>query len=75
MPRDALRCMWQVVGGIIPDEPEDGLTRRFELTSDDMEVRHKQEVFLARRMEAMSYAESLMDPNRLNWVRVEFLWL
>ena len=31
-------------------------------------------IFMKRRDEALEHARSLMDPQRLNWVRVDFIW-
>lgn len=31
-------------------------------------------IFMERREEALEHARKVMDPDRVNWVRVEFVW-
>jgi hypothetical protein len=34
----------------------------------------KNTIFMERRDRALEHAKELMDPQRVNWVRVEFVW-
>lgn len=35
----------------------------------------KDTIFMQRRDAALAYASTVMDPSRVNWVSVEFVWL
>jgi hypothetical protein len=63
------RCAFEVVAGVLPDQPEPELTKHFFMTTDDPDERF-QELYT----EAREYAETLIDPSRLNWVRLEWVW-
>ena len=65
-----LRSVWEVTAGVIPGQPEDSFRRRFFFTSDDPEGRYSE-----ARNEAIAYATSIMDPQKLNWVSLHWIWL
>ena len=65
-----LRSAWEVTAGVIPGTPEDSFTRRYFFTNDDPEGRYNE-----CRNEALAYAEAIMDPRKLNWVRLDWIWL
>jgi hypothetical protein len=68
-----LRSAWDVTAGLILGRPDDQHTKRFVLTSDDMESDPTGR-FLATRQQAIEYATSIMDPAYLNWVRIDWVW-
>lgn len=83
-----MRCVWKVTAGIIPERPEDKYYRRWIITSEEWErlntmsdAAFKAEfpdgksTFARFREAAYQYAESITDPNSLNWVRVDWIWL
>jgi hypothetical protein len=82
-----LRCAWEVTAGIIPGTPEDSLCKRWLLTSEawEDELRKADELgdaegpiasdFARFGQEAFLYAQSLQDPRRTNWVKVDWIWL
>lgn len=79
------------MAGLIPGEPMEELGRSWNYTSthyeEDRKTCHENElrkargeepvdtVFMRMREGAYEYARDLMNPDRLNWVRVEFVWL
>lgn len=81
------RCCWEVVAGLIPNQPMPEYTRRWvitgeywdrvnEMTDEEFTREHpsgksKYAEFLE---EAQEYARSLTHPQRLNWVRVDWIW-
>jgi hypothetical protein len=69
MPFVPTRCVWEVLAGVVPSLPMPEFTRRFTFTANDPDER-----FLAAKAEAYAYAESLTDPSKLNWVRVDWVW-
>lgn len=71
---EAARCVWEVTAGIIPGTAEPEFTKRFGMTSGDYESPYSSEIFTSRMTEAVHYAQQLHDPNRFNWVRVDWIW-
>jgi hypothetical protein len=88
---DTARALIEVTAGVIPGQPMPELTRRWAITSAEWQeanrptpgtpeadyAPHPASVLLAvRTAEAQGYANLLMlQPDRYNWVRVEWLWL
>lgn len=78
---DSARVIIEVVAGLIPGrDPDPELTRRWAITSDDWygaDDDTARAVLLATRNgQALGYAQWLMlQPDRLNWVRVDWIWL
>lgn len=66
------KAILEVRAGILPGEPMPELTRRWPLTAADVQ---DQDVYLSTMGHAMIYAQSLMDPARVNWVAHEWTWL
>jgi len=64
-----LRACWEVTAGLLPGRAEPEYTRRFNFTSA-----HSNDQFVEIGAEATRYAASLIDPNRLNWVRIDWVW-
>lgn len=75
----AAKAFFTVTAGIILDErPE--FSRQWGYTSLDYEAdmeRGPDEVTRLAKMreEAFGYACELVDPTRVNWVRLEFVWV
>jgi hypothetical protein len=65
----AARCAFEVVAGLLPGQPMDEYTKRFFMTSDD-----PAEKFQELYTQAREYAETLIDPSQLNWVKLEWVW-
>lgn len=76
----AAKAFFVVTAGIFSDEPMPEYSRQWGYTSQDYEADSKvrpEDItrFAARRDEAISYARDAIDPSRVNWVRLEFMWL
>lgn len=78
MPDNA-RVIIEVVAGLIPGkDPEPEFTKRWAITSKEwQDAGDKWPNLLAERNgQAQGYAAYLMlQPDRLNWVRTDWIWL
>lgn len=78
MSADAARVIIEVVAGVIPGHPEDEYTKRFGITSQQWEEAGedgKANLLAERNGQAQGYAGLLMlQPDRFNWVRTEWIW-
>jgi hypothetical protein len=76
---DATRVMIEVVAGIIPGRPIPERTRLYFIGSAEWDAAspdEQQRLLMQRNADALSRAAGLMaQPDRLNWVRVEWVWL
>ena len=78
---DSARVVVEVVAGLIPgNDPDAEFTRRWVLTSQQWQAAEdagKQGEALAElNGRAQGYAAMLMlQPDRLNWVRTDWIWL
>lgn len=85
---ESARLIVEVVAGLIPEQPEDEFTKRWAVTSTEWQAaietdKYAQEgdesavwLLMTERAElADAYARELRNPNRLNWVRVDWVWL
>lgn len=76
---ESARVIVEVVAGLIPGgTPDQAFTRRWALTSAEWEAAgEKQSEALAElNGKAQGYAALLMlQPDRLNWVRTDWIWL
>lgn len=78
---DATRILIEVTAGIIPGAPKPELTRRFTITDAEWEKAAKlgdghmaHHLLTATRDRAQTYAGVLMlNPERFNWIRTEYL--
>ncbi len=79
-----LKAMWVVTAGVIPGQPLAELERIFHYTQEedlaDAEAAQGPAQtytnrFTLRMAEAFAYAAALQAPARLNWVKVEWVWL
>lgn len=72
------RVIVEVVAGLLPGkDPDPGYTRRYAITSAEWQESSRQADLLAEvNGKALGYAGLLMlQPDRLNWVRVDWIWL
>lgn len=76
---ESARVIIEVVAGLIPGTPEPEFTKRFVVTSREWHEAGSPELAYAalrkREKEADEYAQQLREPSRLNWVRVDWIWL
>jgi len=75
-PPGAAKAIVEVTAGVLPGAAEPEMTRRWALTSQDWEGRGGTETLAEMNGKAMGYACLLMlQPNRVNWVRTDWIWL
>ncbi|HEV8364575.1 MAG TPA: hypothetical protein VGQ52_13755 [Gemmatimonadaceae bacterium] len=77
--------LWiEINAGVIPEQPMPEFRRRFELTNQQVYPRpdatpDEKERLLSewRRVhgEALMYFLELQNPNRVNWARMDWIWL
>lgn len=75
---DNARVIVEVLAGVVPGQPEPELTRRWALTSDEWHAAGpgQSEALAVLNGKAQGYAALLMlQPDRLNWVRTDWIWL
>lgn len=80
MPADSARLIVEVVAGLIPGgDPEPEHTRKFVITSAAWEAAGQMaqmEMLADVNGRAQGYAGLLMlQPDRINWVRTDWVWL
>lgn len=74
----ALKAQMSVVAGVIPGEPIETFTRVWQFTSDQIEAaRHAEDnhAYNDAMGAALHYAASLQNPGRVNWVKLEWMWM
>jgi hypothetical protein len=81
------RALLEVTAGLIPGKPEPELTRQWAITSaqwqealgktnSDLETAATLELLATCQGLAQGYAQLLMlQPDRVNWVRTDWIWL
>ena len=72
--------MFTVTAGVVPGELIPDYTRQWFYTSADYEgdiakPQDEQTTFTAYMTAAHGYAQAITDPRRLNWVKVEWIWV
>jgi hypothetical protein len=77
---DSTRVVVEVVAGLIPGSPEPEFSRSWSLSSDEWQAAvaagKQGETLAVLNGRAQGYAGWLMMlPDRLNWVRVDWIWL
>lgn len=75
---DSARVIIEVTAGVLPEHPEPEYTKRFAITSNEWEEAGERASHLLaeRNGQAQGYAMLLMlQPNAVNWVRCDWLWL
>jgi hypothetical protein len=71
----AARCIWEVTAGLLLGQPDPEHTRRWVLTGQQADSPDAARLWQQHMDEAFGYARGLADPDRLNWVRVDWAWL
>ena len=74
----AMKACITVTAGVIPNERIDALTRTWSFTDEDItkaSVPNADYTYLDGMGAAMNYAATLQNPQRCNWVKVEWIWL
>jgi hypothetical protein len=89
-PGIKLRCFWEVTAGIIPGEPMEELGKRWTITDEYIQTIREMTALTEEQwiehfpegsklyqfqQEAFQYARSLSDPSKVNWVKVEWVWV
>jgi hypothetical protein len=75
------RVLLEVTAGLIPERPEPELTRQWAITSAEWQEAQQTEsgqgfLLSTRNGQAQGYAAFLMmQPDRVNWVRTDWIWL
>lgn len=75
------RILLEVVAGVLPGTPEPEFTKQWAITSNEWQAAAEkpdgQSALLAEfNGKAQGYAALLMlQPDRLNWVKTEWIWL
>jgi hypothetical protein len=73
-----LKAAWTVTAGVFPNKPIEQYTRRWELASgewDKLDRVGRAALFHCLAAEAAAYAVSLQEPGKLNWVKLDWLWI
>jgi hypothetical protein len=76
---DTARFAIEVVAGVLPGTPEPELTRRWAVSSTEWREANDAgkgaELLANRSGQAAAYAALLqLQPDRLNWVKTEWIW-
>lgn len=66
-----LKCSIQVVAGVVPNEPIPEYTREWGFDSKDLEDKW---LYIDKSGAAMNYAMSLQNPQKVNWVMMNWIW-
>ena len=64
-----LKCSVIVKAGVVPGEST--LSRQWDFTEEDM---NNPPTYIDRTGSAMNYAMSLQNPDKFNWVTLEWIW-
>jgi hypothetical protein len=84
---ETARVLLEVTAGLIPGRPEPELTRQWAISSEewheaggadssDLEASPQSVLLAERNGRALAYANLLMlQPDRVNWVRTDWIWL
>lgn len=74
---ETARLALEVMAGILPGIPDDEFTKRYVVTSSEWAVDEEARAILLAEVngKALGYASWLMlQPDRLNWVRTDWVW-
>ena len=72
---ESLKIAYEVVAGLIPNEPEERHTRRFFVNSEDFSLEKMLEAW-HQAVAYMTYLQLLCaDGKEVNWIRLDFIWL
>ena len=67
---EAVKCTVFVTAGVILGKPVPEYTRGWNFTQKD----YKPPTYVDQTGAAMNYAMSLQNPEKVNWVRLEWIW-
>lgn len=68
---NSLKCTIRVVAGVVPNQPLSELTRHWDFLQLDLD---NPPTYLDQSGAAMNYAMSLQNPEKVNWVKLEWIW-
>lgn len=68
---EGLKCTVTVMAGVILGNPLPELTRTWSFIQADLD---NPPTYIDRTGSAMNYAISLQNPERVNWVRLDWIW-
>lgn len=68
---DGLKCSITVTAGVLLNDPMPELRRCWNFSQGDLD---NPPTYIDRTGAAMNYAMSLQNPEKVNWVRFEWLW-
>lgn len=74
---DSVRVIIEVAAGVVPGQPEPEFTRKFMMTAREWEQAGARQVEQLAQLngQAAGYAALLqLQPDRVNWVRTEWIW-
>ena len=80
MPIEAAKAFWQVTAGLHQEHIIPEYSRQWGYTSSEYEKdcqtpESEPTIFQKRDIEVHEYARSITDPRRVNYVKLEFLWV
>jgi hypothetical protein len=76
MSDNSARVIASVVAGVIPGRPDPQYTRQYVLTEKEWSEGSDGQALAEVNGRALGYAGLLMlQPDRVNWVRTEWVWL
>ena len=67
----ALKCSIEVVAGVLVGVPMKEYSRQWHITEEDW---INPPTYIDKSGAAMNYAMSLQNPQRFNWVRMDWIW-
>lgn len=68
---DALKCSIHVTAGVVLGESISDLTRVWQFTQAHLD---NPPTYIDQTGAAMNYAMSLQNPEKVNWVKLEWVW-
>ena len=69
---DTLKCSIVVSAGVVLGEPMGEYMRSWEITQKDLDW---PPTYIDETGAAMNYAMSLQNPEKVNWVKFEWIWM
>lgn len=69
------QVVFEVVAGVLPGTPIEEYTKRWAFSRSELEADEEANAYQEAQAAAEAYAESLRVPSRLNWVRLDWIWL
>lgn len=76
------KAYFQVFVGLVPGKPMEELSKTWVYTSKDFEIDNSTQraegqlsIFQKKMKAAQDYADSMINPAHVNWVRFDWIWL